>query len=156
MGSGPGPFSPTYSDIAKLPTHPSRRQSTESQGNFRREDRMMKRVIYDHNPYDPLDRMVWKIVTEQMVDIGLRRIDPPLSRNAEKVKSSGGGIGDQARYRFIFLLKDECQEKESKPMMCKLVLKHRGQHEEKVVVRNSGGWQELEMYLLDEQEKVLR
>ncbi|KAH9821747.1 hypothetical protein DFH28DRAFT_950464 [Melampsora americana] len=159
MGSGPGPFSPTNSDIAKLPMHPNRRVSTESSVIIGRGDRIGKREVYDHNPFDPLDRMVWKIVTEQMVDIGLRRIDPPLSRNAEKVKSSGGGIGDQARYRFKFFIQTASgsEERETKAMMCKLVLKHRTQpFEEKVVVRVPNGWQELEMYLLDEQEKMLR
>lgn len=175
MGSGAGPFSPTNSDIAKLPIHPTRRESSESQGMNLRDERRMKRGVgvigYDHNPYDPLDRMVWKIVKDQMMEIGLRRIDPPLSRNPEKVKSAGGGIGDQARYRFVFYYNEDGgeieEERESKALMCKLVAKHRSttatatatqmkSSEEKVLVRLGGGWKELEMYLLDEQEKSLR
>lgn len=173
-GYGSLRFSPTSSDIAKLPKVPNnnndRRQSNDTQGlgitsSSALEGGRGGQKRYDCNPFDPLDRKVWSIVNEQMVEIGLKRIDPPLSRNAEKVKSAGGGIGDQARYRFKFGSGGGGgYEKESKSMMCKLVLKHRGvggggqgtESMERVVVRVGGGWQELEMYLLDEQERMLR
>ncbi|KAG0140031.1 hypothetical protein CROQUDRAFT_665725 [Cronartium quercuum f. sp. fusiforme G11] len=133
-GSGLAQFSPTPSDLAKLPTIGS---------------------TYDFNPYDPLDKSIWLIVKSQMVEISLQRIDPPLSRNPEKVKQSGGGIGDQARYKFGFGINEH--KIESKPLMCKLILKHSiGQSsKEKVLVRFGGGWRELEMYLLDEIDRYL-
>ncbi|KNF05103.1 hypothetical protein PSTG_01734 [Puccinia striiformis f. sp. tritici PST-78] len=130
---------------------------------------MMMIADQQANPADPLDLLIHEKCGTQLTKIYIRRLDSPLSRNPEKAKLAGAGIGDQARYSFWFC--GAGKPNEEKSVMCKLVEVKRGvlpttntnnrsnisstggngsnEPSVKVLVRTKSGWIDLDSYLLD-------
>ncbi|PLW54168.1 hypothetical protein PCANC_06464 [Puccinia coronata f. sp. avenae] len=150
-----GLMSPTESDMAKMPGRPPTTLGLRS--SSRAEQRLSTGSLAGGGGCQA-----------QLSKVVLRRLDSPLSRNPEKARLAGAGIGDQARYAFWFV---GClRPHEEKSVMCKLVEPRRpvsasskiipppidnilpGKPELKVLVRTKAGWKDLDLYLLDGQQ----